>query len=111
MRSSQVATFAGAQKGAAAGAVARSWPCLTWSEGGSGPQRGDHVGKDVADLVAHRQKNHDDDDRDQDENQGVLDHPLAGLTSGSAAQLALTSFFRCESVWNRIGTTWRFIVH
>src|SRR5205823_9306488 len=47
----------------------------------SGSESGDDVGEDVLDLIAHGQKNHDDYDRNQDQDQGVLDHALAALAA------------------------------
>src|SRR5947209_20563829 len=60
------------------------------------------VREHVLDLVAHRKKDHDDDDRNEDEDQGVLNHSLAFLTGRKAAKLPVkaqhlcdfTSFFR-----------------
>ena len=46
-------------------------------------ESGHHVGKDVGDLVPHGQKNHDDDDRNENQDQGILDHSLAALTNGT----------------------------
>src|SRR5438445_4964067 len=45
------------------------------------------VREHVLDLVAHRKKDHDDDDRNEDEDQGVLNHALAFLTGRKAAEL------------------------
>jgi hypothetical protein len=44
---------------------------------------GHHIGKDVLDLVPHGQKNHDDDDRNENQDQGILDHSLAALANGT----------------------------
>jgi hypothetical protein len=40
---------------------------------------GDHIGKDVLNLVSHGQQNHYDHDRNEDQNQRVLNHSLAML--------------------------------
>jgi hypothetical protein len=42
-------------------------------------ERGYDVREDVGDLVPHGYENHDHDDRDKNQDQGVLDHPLASL--------------------------------
>src|SRR2546428_597498 len=42
---------------------------------------GHDVREHVGDLVSHGQKNHDHHDRNQNQDQGVLDHSLAALTS------------------------------
>ncbi len=58
-----------------------------------GAQSGDDVREDVLDLVAHSQKDHDDDDRNQDKNQGIFDHALAALSAAQpATQFLLPSF-------------------
>ena len=56
-------------------------------------QGGYDVGEDVRDLLAHRKKNHDDDDRHQDQDERVLDHALAALAGAcvSAHVLLVTS--------------------
>jgi hypothetical protein len=43
------------------------------------------VRKDVCDLVTHGQKNHNDDDRNENQDQRVLDHSLAALAHGMTA--------------------------
>jgi len=56
---------------------------------------GDYVREDVLDLVPHSQKNHDDDNRYEDQDQCILDHSLAALAAGLnglVAQSGLTSF-------------------
>jgi hypothetical protein len=45
-------------------------------------QRGHNVRKDVEDLIPHGKKDDDDDDRNEDKDQGILDHPLATLVDG-----------------------------
>lgn len=47
------------------------------------------VGEDVLDLVTHRKKDDDDHDRNEDQDQGVLDHTLAFLTDEKAAELPI----------------------
>src|SRR5439155_4748878 len=42
-------------------------------------ERCDDVREDVCDLITHGQKNHDDDDRHEDQDQRVFDHSLAVL--------------------------------
>src|SRR2546423_8268838 len=46
-----------------------------------GAQSGDDVRENVVDLVAHGQKDHDDDDRNEDQYQGIFDHALAALSA------------------------------
>src|SRR5207302_3049632 len=45
------------------------------------------VREHVLDLVAHRKKDHDDHDRNEDEDQSVLNHALAFLTGRKTAEL------------------------
>jgi hypothetical protein len=50
------------------------WFCL-------GPQTAGNVAEDVLDLVAKKDKDNDDNDRDEYQDEGVLDHTLAFLVT------------------------------
>src|SRR6266850_6765550 len=63
-----------------------------WERAGSGTpgplqmefvlaERRDDVREHVRDLVPHGQKNHDNDDRNENQDQGILDHSLAALAA------------------------------
>src|SRR5207245_4344959 len=54
------------------------------------------VREHVLDLVAHRKKDHDDDDRNEDEDQGVLNHSLAFLTGRKAAKFHVKAQHFCD---------------
>src|SRR6266487_3887063 len=53
----------------------------------SGSESRHHVRKDVRDLVAHGQKNDDDHNRDQNEDEGILNHALALLKVAQPVQV------------------------
>jgi hypothetical protein len=44
-----------------------------------GPEASRNVAEDVLDLVAKKNEDYDDHDRDQDQNEGVLNHALTFL--------------------------------
>ena len=71
---------------AACGGDRRPGPHLTLASR-SCAEGGDDVREHVGDLVAHGQKNHDDDDRNEHQDQGVLDHSLAALAADQVSQL------------------------
>src|SRR5258708_24772904 len=60
---------------------------LAWLIGRLGAESGDDVGEDVPDLVAHRKKDDDDHDRDENQDQGVFDHTLTFLPAQKTAKL------------------------
>jgi hypothetical protein len=54
-------------------------------------QGGHDVGKDVLDLVSHGKENDDDYDRNQNQDEGVLNHSLAALRAVSSGRINLNS--------------------
>src|SRR2546421_9028778 len=65
------------------------------------------VAEDVLDLVAENDQDYDDNHRDQDEDEGVLNHTLAFLTveQGAEAEIQIAQHARFTSFSNQIERT------
>jgi hypothetical protein len=71
------------------GYVIYGWRCCTEASTMWRPclaESSDHVGENVLNLVSQRQQDHNDDDGDEHQDEGVLNHSLTALRSRPVTQ-------------------------